>query len=268
MPEPRFFGREEQMRRLDLSLATALSGRGSIALVAGEAGSGKTALVEAFMSGARERHQDLAFAKGDCSALGGLGDPYLPFREILIALTAADAGEDTFARPAQTRLGRFFSRSAEILVEIGPDLIGTIIPGAGLAAVVGQAVADKTGLLDEVMRLGRKGAASSDAIEPGRIHEQYANSGADLRGADLRGARLARARLHRANLAGAILTGADLTGATGLTQAQLDQAIGDDKTTFVTPVTMTPAPYYPGQSLRVPDCWRLEFDSDRHAPER
>ena len=79
--------------------------------------------------------------------------------------------------------------------------------------------------------------------------------GADLRGADLRDAKLPRARLHRANLEGAILAGADLSGATGLTQSQLDRAVGDASTTFTAPRTMTPARLYATSYLAVPDCW-------------
>jgi uncharacterized protein YjbI with pentapeptide repeats len=82
--------------------------------------------------------------------------------------------------------------------------------------------------------------------------------GADLRGADLRGAQLRRARLHRADLTGAILSGADLRYATGLTQGQLDRAIGDDTTLFTPPLALTPARTYPERHFQVPDCWTSE----------
>ena len=65
---------------------------------------------------------------------------------------------------------------------------------------------------------------------------------ADLSGADLRGADLQHAKLHRANLDGAILFDADLRGATGLTQPQLDRAVGNRSTRLDPP-------------LRVWSCW-------------
>jgi uncharacterized protein YjbI with pentapeptide repeats len=65
---------------------------------------------------------------------------------------------------------------------------------------------------------------------------------ADLTNADLRGARLRFARLHRADLSGALIAGADLTEATGLTQGQLDAAIGDDATKLTKPRVVLPRP--------------------------
>jgi uncharacterized protein YjbI with pentapeptide repeats len=65
---------------------------------------------------------------------------------------------------------------------------------------------------------------------------------ADLTNADLRGASLRFARLHRADLTGALIAGADLTEATGLTQGQLDSAIGDAETTLTEPRRVLPRP--------------------------
>jgi uncharacterized protein YjbI with pentapeptide repeats len=65
---------------------------------------------------------------------------------------------------------------------------------------------------------------------------------ADLTNADLRGARLRFARLHRADLSGALIAGADLTEATGLTQGQLDSAIGDTETRLTQPRRVLPRP--------------------------
>ncbi len=54
--------------------------------------------------------------------------------------------------------------------------------------------------------------------------------GADLSGANLQGANLNKAYLKKANLGDANLSGANLTEAKKLTQKQLDQACGDEKT--------------------------------------
>ena len=60
---------------------------------------------------------------------------------------------------------------------------------------------------------------------------------ADLRGADLSGANLAFAALSGARLYGANLCGADLRLARGLTQAQIDQTLGDRRTILPTGLT-------------------------------
>jgi hypothetical protein len=44
--------------------------------VIGEAGSGKTALLQAFARYAEESHPDLVAVRGTCSAYTGIGDPY------------------------------------------------------------------------------------------------------------------------------------------------------------------------------------------------
>src|SRR5262245_59868285 len=79
-------------------------------------------------------------------------------------------------------------------------------------------------------------------------------SDARLEHADLRGARLAYAALDRAHLDGANLRGADLRLAQGLTQAQIDQATGDHRTTL-------PA------HLSIPRAWLQQGRSDDHARE-
>ena len=85
---------------------------------------------------------------------------------------------------------------------------------------------------------------------------------ADLTNADLRGASLRFAKLHRADLSGALIAGADLTEATGLTQAQLDRAIGDANTRLTAPRVVLPKPrvIVPSEQpllspFRVSTCW-------------
>ena len=53
----------------------------------GEAGAGKTALITEFARRAQDARGDLVVAIGNCNAQTGIGDPYLPFREILGQLT-------------------------------------------------------------------------------------------------------------------------------------------------------------------------------------
>jgi DnaJ-domain-containing protein 1 len=68
---------------------------------------------------------------------------------------------------------------------------------------------------------------------------------ADLRGANLRNAKLTNATLRGASLESAILYSADLSQARGLTQAQIDRALGDLQTAL-------PA------NLKIPKAWLNE----------
>ncbi|HWS57514.1 MAG TPA: pentapeptide repeat-containing protein [Actinotalea sp.] len=76
----------------------------------------------------------------------------------------------------------------------------------------------------------RRGARLLGAALAGADLRAATLRGATLVGADLRGADLRRADLTGADLRGARLQGADLTGAIFVSQAQLDSAVGDDRT--------------------------------------
>jgi DNA-binding SARP family transcriptional activator/predicted ATPase len=132
---PVFVARERELAQLEQFLDLALAGQGRVAFVTGEVGSGKTALVQEFTRRAQRAHPDLIAAGGNCNAYTGIGDPYLPFREILELLTGGV--EAQWAAGAMTgeharRLWHTLPFAARALVEAGPDLIDTLVPGAAL----------------------------------------------------------------------------------------------------------------------------------------
>ena len=100
--EQMFVGRNAELDALRGYLAEALSGRGQIRFVTGEAGSGKTALVHHFVQQALATDPNLIVAVGTCNAQTGVGDPYLPFREALAMLT----GDATSGALVSTSAGR------------------------------------------------------------------------------------------------------------------------------------------------------------------
>jgi predicted ATPase/DNA-binding SARP family transcriptional activator len=132
---PVFVARARELAQLDEQLDIALNGQGRVIFVTGEAGSGKTALVDEFTHRAQNAHFNLVTASGNCNAYTGIGDPYLPFREILELLTG-----DVEARWAAGAISRNHAQvlwnllpiTAQALVESGPDLINTFIPGSPL----------------------------------------------------------------------------------------------------------------------------------------
>ena len=79
MPQNTFIGRKTELRRLEESLKKAAAGQLQVAFIAGEAGAGKSALVEEFIREREEADATLITAIGECNAQTGSGDPYLPF---------------------------------------------------------------------------------------------------------------------------------------------------------------------------------------------
>ncbi len=141
VPSSLFAGRGRELEGLSAHLEATLAGRGRIVLLAGEAGSGKTMLAREFMRHATEV-PDLLVARGRCNAYGGLGDPYLPFREILGMFTGdVEAGLSAGAidREQATRLWEAIPLTARLLSERGPSLVGIMLNGGLLLQRAEQA---------------------------------------------------------------------------------------------------------------------------------
>jgi DNA-binding SARP family transcriptional activator/tetratricopeptide (TPR) repeat protein len=132
---PRFVAREQELARLGALLDQALAGQGGVALITGEAGSGKTALLDEWARRATQAHGDLIVLRGSCNAHGGAGDPYLPFREMLQTLAGDVEGKragGTLSAEQARRLWEALPVVGAMLVEHGPDLIGTFVSGEAL----------------------------------------------------------------------------------------------------------------------------------------
>jgi DNA-binding SARP family transcriptional activator len=131
-----FVAREHELARLDAHLGEALAGEGRALFIVGEAGSGKTVLTREFVQRAMDLHPGLVVARGNCSAQTGIGDPYLPFREIL-AMLSGDVEPRRAGGVLSTehtrRLWAILPTMARILAREGPDLVGSLIAGAALA---------------------------------------------------------------------------------------------------------------------------------------
>lgn len=181
-PKP-FVARGRELAHLDRCLELALAGRGRVAWVSGEAGSGKTALLARFARRAVEAHRSLVVASGRCSAYAGVGDPLLPFREVLQTLYGeigagwADPGRNP---DHERRLWALFPPAAEALVEISPDLIGRFVSGEALLSRAERlALPDRswrTRLAELVERAPTDytyaGAASAGSTQRGFLFEQ------------------------------------------------------------------------------------------------
>jgi len=130
-----FFARESELAQLDNFLDRSLSISGQAVFISGEAGSGKTALIDEFAIHALEARPNLLAVRGTCNAHTGVGDPYLPFREILGLLTGdveSRWNARTIPREYALRLWNNLPLIVPVLLEHGRDLIETLLSGDAL----------------------------------------------------------------------------------------------------------------------------------------
>ncbi|MBI2360624.1 MAG: AAA family ATPase [Deltaproteobacteria bacterium] len=126
-PTTSLVGREAELKRLQGLLEKAVGGNRQVVFVAGEAGIGKTTLVDAFIAqvtcpapghpqgGApTARQSDIWFGRGQCIENHGAGEAYLPVLEALGHVCHQPGGED---------LIRLFARYAPMWLAQMPWLI-------------------------------------------------------------------------------------------------------------------------------------------------
>ncbi|BBA32848.1 uncharacterized protein sS8_0883 [Methylocaldum marinum] len=109
LPSPRCVGRDAELRHLHAALEKALAGERQLVFVTGEAGIGKTTVVEVFAEGAAARQELLRMASGQCVEHYGPGEAYLPVLEALGRLCRPPQGKRLVAllrRYAPTWLGQ------------------------------------------------------------------------------------------------------------------------------------------------------------------
>ena len=81
-----FVGREKELDSLQERLKHVYEKEGQVRLLLGSAGQGKSHLLQKFTTEAQKTYPDLLVLTGYCDQQSGVGDPYLPFRHILLLL--------------------------------------------------------------------------------------------------------------------------------------------------------------------------------------
>jgi len=179
-PQEPFVGRESQLKQLEGFMDAAVGGRGQVAFVSGEAGWGKTRLLAEFAGRAQQQHPGLIVAAGVCTGYADMGDPYLPFREILRTLSGdIEQGwaAGSITREHALRLWRFLPDVVEALLVHGRHLVDVLIPGELLLsrAAVHEAIAPQQ--RQRLQELAERGQAESQqsGTNQGRIFEEVAH---------------------------------------------------------------------------------------------
>jgi len=176
--QPIFVGRERELGRMDELLETALGGRGQVVFITGDAGRGKTTLLSEFGRRALDAHPDMLLATGSCNAYSGVGDPYLPFRDVIAMLTgdlSAKWAAGVVTREHAVRLWKMLPNVIQLLIERGPELIGIFLPGSELLDRAVEAAPGGADWLERLKELAEWAQARSGSLEQNQLFEQYAN---------------------------------------------------------------------------------------------
>jgi class 3 adenylate cyclase/tetratricopeptide (TPR) repeat protein len=136
---PTLVGREAELSELEDALLSALRGEGGVVIVGGEAGTGKTRLVNSLA--ARARVLGCAVVSGACSE-AELSLPYLPFLEAIGNHLQTEDLESL-----RERLGSAADELAQLFPQMGPP-----------SATVGDATQAKLRLFESILLLLRDAA--------------------------------------------------------------------------------------------------------------
>ncbi|MGB3717119.1 MAG: AAA family ATPase [Candidatus Promineifilaceae bacterium] len=173
-----FVARERELAQLDKHFEAALSGRGSIVFITGEAGQGKTTLLREFARRTQESRARLIVASGNCTAYAGVGDPYLAFREVMVMLSGdveAQLAAGAITRDHAQRLWRLLPVTAQALIESGPDLIDVFVRGSALVGRAAAAFPGRSVWLDRLQEMTASRRTGSTDLEQRYLFEQYAS---------------------------------------------------------------------------------------------
>jgi DNA-binding SARP family transcriptional activator len=181
-----FVGRHSELAQLNCYLRDALACRGRVAFISGEAGSGKTALMNEFACRAMQAHGDLLVAGGTCSTFGGLGDAFQPFREILetmIGIASVPGTETGNSQEIARRMRNARPVLLQTLLEVGPNSTVTLLPAQDLLHRASEKIGSKTTLVSSLEALAAQLGSTQYAAT--RLDSTIASESSFFMGTDL-----------------------------------------------------------------------------------
>lgn len=158
MNELKLVRRDIEMQRLWQAYDTLQNGCGKVCFVSGEAGLGKSVLLDMFIHELNEKTEETIIASSFCSIRSEYSIPYQPFKDILKQLVQEVSCNDDIEkkeRPNKEKIKDALTFSARMLVEHAPNLIDNFIPIGAILGAVGKHLlgdeekSDKQGVPDE-----------------------------------------------------------------------------------------------------------------------
>jgi DNA-binding SARP family transcriptional activator len=173
---PAIVARERELAQLSGFLDQALVGHGQVVFIIGEPGSGKSVLAQEFVRQAMDWHADLVAVNGRCNAYTSIGDPYLPFLEMLQMLTgdveARWAGGGITGRHAR-RLWARMPDAVQALLDDGPELLDRLVSGTSMLARARAGAPSEAARLAELLEHRAASGAGAANLRQTDLFEQY-----------------------------------------------------------------------------------------------
>jgi adenylate cyclase len=176
--KPVFVARERELERFSVFLDKTKQGNGQIVFITGGAGRGKTALIDEFCWRLMGGLPEIIIAKGHCDAHTGVGDAYLPFRDVAAMLTGdleasltAGAITPDYAR----HLWNIIPRTVDAIIQRGSSLIDVFVHGESLLARTEIADPDDINRLRRLKGLVERKKSATVDLEQNLLFEQFTN---------------------------------------------------------------------------------------------
>ena len=151
-------GREQELTTLNDILSQAITSEPQLVLIEGEAGVGKSTLLERFLSEAIVTYPELVAVTGYCSSYSGDTNPLHPIRQISKSLLKEGVNKSKSANTLARNL-------KDIVWEIAPDTLGVFVPLGGIVLKLAQ-LANKAHRADQFNQ-------ESESFKKERAFEQF-----------------------------------------------------------------------------------------------
>lgn len=161
--------REVQMAQLWQAYQALERGSCQLCFIPGEAGTGKSVLLDLFARELDEKTENTLIASTFCCIRSEYSIPYQPFKELLKQLMQEVRENEEVEKQTRTRgekLKEAFAFSARMLLEHAPDLIDNFIPVGTVLGAIGQ----------HFMGNGEEKPEKNSAPDEAKIIEEYINT--------------------------------------------------------------------------------------------
>jgi ABC-type oligopeptide transport system substrate-binding subunit/DNA-binding SARP family transcriptional activator/tetratricopeptide (TPR) repeat protein len=175
-PPPLFVGRETEIQHLESAIQLAVKGTGQLRFITGDPGQGKSLLMEHFARQASTAHPDLLVAMGGCNAFTGVGDAYLPFRDVLGMLTGRlenKIAAGSIDLEQAYRLWLAFPTAISLLLKTAPHLVGIFLSASEIHTRAVDTLESNSPLIHLLDELAARGLPAPGEMLPATLFEEF-----------------------------------------------------------------------------------------------